>query len=191
MKEIIEIYNKYGDSGYIGEDVSQYEHALQAYFLAEKYIEDNASKFDFSNVSPSEIKLGAFLHDVGHLLEFENSNLGKMVDYGVMNHEIEGANYLRNLGFSENVCSLVKNHINTKRYLITKNEDYYNNLSEASKKTFEYQGGKMNEDEVTNFEHDKLFFWHLNLREWDDKAKSIEPELLEYIKNYDINRIFS
>jgi len=191
MKEIIEIYNKYGDSGYIGEDVSQYEHALQAYFLAEKFIEDNASKFDFSNVSPSEIKLGAFLHDVGHLLEFENSNLGKIGDYGVMNHEIEGANYLRNLGFSENVCSLVKNHINTKRYLITKNEDYYNNLSDASKKTFEYQGGKMNEDEVINFEHDKLFFWHLNLREWDDKAKSTEQELLKYIKNYDINRIFS
>ena len=51
-------------------------------------------------------------------MEFENSNLGKIGDYGVMNHEIEGANYLRNLGFSENVCSLVKNHINTKRYLI-------------------------------------------------------------------------
>lgn len=190
MDTIIELYTKYGAAGYIGENVSQYEHAMQCYLLAEEYLNENKDSFDFKNVSPYEIKLGAFLHDVGHLLEFNNKNLGKMGNCGVLNHEIEGSKYLKKLGISDNICSLAENHINTKRYLITKNKDYYNNLSNASKGSFRYQGGTMNINELTKFEKDHLFFWHLNLRKWDDKSKSTDPELLEYIKNYDIRKIF-
>ena len=191
MNEIIRLYENYGGAGYIGEEVTQYQHAMQCFLQAQKYIEENKKDIHFKDISPREIKLGAFLHDIGHLLEFDNKNLETMGNYGVLNHEREGSLYLKSLGFSENICSLVENHINTKRYLITKDSKYYNNLSGASKRTFEYQEGKMSLDELSKFEKSKLIFWHLNLRNWDDKAKSTEKELLEYIENYDIKNIFN
>lgn len=84
-----------------------------------------------------EIILGAFLHDIGHLFEYQNPNLDIMeinnVNYGVKNHEKVGADYLRKLDFSEITCSLVENHIKIKRYLLTKNSDYMEQLSNASK----------------------------------------------------------
>lgn len=190
MNEIIRLYKMHGGAGYIGEEVTQYEHAFQCYLLAKNYIDDNRNDLDFTTISPYEIKLGAFLHDIGHLLEFEDIELKNMDGYGILNHEIEGSKLLKSLGFSDNICKLTENHINAKRYLITKNTDYYNKLSYASKKTFEFQGGKMNINELIKFECDNLFFWYLKLRDWDDKAKSTEKELLDYIKNYDINEIF-
>ena len=73
MNEIIRLYKSYGDAGYIGEEVTQYQHAMQCYLQAEKYIEENKDDIDFKDISPLEIKLGAFLHDIGHLLEFDNN----------------------------------------------------------------------------------------------------------------------
>ena len=189
MDHIIKLYKEHGDAGYIGEEVTQYQHAMQCYLNAEQFLKENEDSFDFKDITPYEIKLGSFLHDVGHLLEF-NSDVEKMGNLGVMNHEHEGSKYLKTYGFSDNICSLVKNHINTKRYLITKDNNYYNSLSGASKKTFEYQGGKMINDEVKEFEKDKLIFWHLKLRTWDDKSKSTEPELLKFIEEFDLKKIF-
>ena len=189
--EIVRIYKKHGDAGYIGEEVTQYQHALQCYLCAEKYIKSNKDKIDLNIISEKEIKLGAFLHDVGHLLEFEEDYNVKLMDnLGVLNHEEEGYKYLKNLGFSDNICELARNHINTKRYFISKNNSYYNNLSEASKGTFEFQGGKMNNEEIETYEKNPLFNIHLLLRTWDDEAKSTDPELLEYIKNFNISNIF-
>ena len=74
--------------------------------------------------------------------------------------------------------------------MITKDSKYYDNLSEASKQTFEYQGGKMTNNEVEIFEKDKLIFWHLKLRTWDDQSKSTDPELLKYIEEFDLKKIF-
>ena len=55
--------------------------------------------------------------------------------------------------------------------MVTKYDSYYNNLSEASKKTLNYQGGKMSQEELKAFEEDNLFNLHLKLRNWDDRAK--------------------
>ena len=104
-------------------------------------------------------------------------------EYMVMNHEEKGYNYLKKMGFNNNICEFVRNHIKTKRYLITKNPEYYNNLSSASKKTFEYQGGKLSSNELHEFEKDKLFKYHLKIREFDDKAKSTDKDLLKKIKD--------
>ena len=64
-----------GGAGYIGEEVTQYQHAMQCFLQAQKYIEENKKDIHFKDISPREIKLGAFLHDIGHLLEFDNKNL--------------------------------------------------------------------------------------------------------------------
>ena len=45
-------------------------------------------------------------------------------------------------------------------------------------------------DEVKEFEKDKLIFWHLKLRTWDNKSKSTEPELLKFIEEFDLKKIF-
>ena len=58
-------------------------------------------------------------------------------------------NYLKNINMNEKVCKLVNGHVNAKKYLVTTNNEYYNKLSHASKKTLEYQGGKMTKKEVS------------------------------------------
>lgn len=184
MNKIVEIYKKNGKNGYIGEKVTQFEHAMQCFMLADDFLKKNNEDKYLKTVTPYEIKLGAFLHDIGHLLCYEHdTTLKQMGDYGVMEHEIVGFNYLKQLGISMNICNLVKNHINTKRYLISKDNNYYDKLSEASKNTFKFQGGIMSENEMIEFENDSLFYWNMKLREWDDKAKSTDPELLKYINN--------
>jgi putative nucleotidyltransferase with HDIG domain len=113
FEEIFELYEKYGNSGYIGENVSQIEHALQCAHLAEK------EGFD------RHIILGAFFHDIGHLLgEVNDRSLEKMIrkglNFGVEKHEKLGADFLREFGLPENVCYCVENHVSAKRYLVYK-----------------------------------------------------------------------
>jgi predicted HD phosphohydrolase len=38
---------------------------------------------------------------------------------GRIGHETIGAEFLRSLGFGENVCRLVGNHVDAKRYVVT------------------------------------------------------------------------
>lgn len=160
VDEVFSLYEKYGDADYIGEPVSQLEHMSQAASLAEQ------EGFD------DEVVLAAFFHDIGHLCadEGETESMGGM---GNVDHEILGANYLRNHGFSERLAFLVESHVIAKRYLTYKYPDYYNRLSDASKVTLEFQGGRMGEEEARRFEllPDAELF--IRLRFWDDKAKEI------------------
>ena len=48
----------------------------------------------------------------------------------------------------------------------------------------------MTKEELGSYENNQLFNIHLLLRNWDDEAKSTDPELLEYIKNFNISNIF-
>ena len=64
-----------------------------------------------------------------------------------------------------------------KRYLVSKNDNYYNQLSDASKKTLEYQGGKMSIEEITDFENNQDFHEILRIRYYDDNGKKIGIEI--------------
>ena len=85
---------------------------------------------------------------------------------------------------------MVKNHVIAKRYLCFKNPEYYVALSDASKQTIEFQGGKMSESEALYFENEPYFEESILLRNWEDKAKIpniVLPNLeecLEIIDNY-------
>src|ERR1700754_2839498 len=94
-----------------------------------------------------------------------------MGGYGKKSHERIGADYLRSVGFPERVAKLVENHVQAKRYLTFKFPDYYNQLSEASRKTLEYQGGVMSAEEAHAFETDPLFETSIRMRKWDELAK--------------------
>jgi phosphonate degradation associated HDIG domain protein len=155
---IIGLYKKYGDEDYIGEPVSQLEHMVQCARLAEI---DGQSE---------EVILAAFFHDIGHLCE-HIMEVQQMDGFGVVDHEKLGADFLRSHHFSEAIASLVENHVQAKRYLTYADSAYYEKLSEASKKTLEFQGGRMTEEQAIAFKADALFDLHIKLRRWDEMAK--------------------
>ena len=173
VNEIMFLYERYGAEDYIGEPVSQLEHMCQCAQLAEAAGADN------------DVILAAFFHDIGYLCEFAypEKKLQHMDHGGVVDHEKLGAAYLLKLGFSEKIARLVQSHVAAKRYLTYNYPKYYNQLSEVSKKTLQFQGGIMTADEAMIFEEDDLFDWHVAIRRWDDLAKKIQeplPALFHY-----------
>jgi phosphonate degradation associated HDIG domain protein len=158
IAEVFGLYERFGDSDYIGEPVSQIEHMSQAAELA------MAEGFD------DEVVLAAFFHDIGHICAESAENMG---GFGVVSHERLGADYLRRAGFSERMARLVEYHVQAKRYLTLKEPGYYERLSEASRRTLEYQGGVMTAAEAEAFEKDPLCEVSLRMRQWDEQAKDM------------------
>ncbi len=145
---------------YIGEDISQLEHALQAAYWAHQ------------TKAPDEVVLAALFHDIGHLIA---PDAPQMDGLGVMDHETIGANFLMKHGCSQRMADLVAAHVGAKRYLCHRKPSYYKKLSEASKGTLEFQGGPMSEAEATEFESSPDFKYFLAIRSWDERAK--DPNL--------------
>lgn len=158
IDEILSLYRRFGGEDYIGEPVSQIEHMCQCAQLAE------VGGFD------NEVILAAFFHDIGHLLEHVMP-AGQMDGFGVVDHEKLGAEYLRQKGFSGRICKLIASHVQAKRYLTHKYPEYFDQLSVASKRTLEFQGGVMNKEQAMEFEQDELHPLYIQLRRWDEQAK--------------------
>ncbi len=142
---------------YIGEKISQYEHAVQCADLALKAGGDE------------DLIIAAFLHDIGHLIP--SDEFDQMGGFGVVNHEEVGAQFLLKNGFSERTANLVKNHVRAKRYLVATRPCYRENLSGASIETLKHQGGPMSKEEIIEFEADPEFKDSLKLRAWDEQGK--------------------
>ncbi|XP_071546398.1 2-amino-1-hydroxyethylphosphonate dioxygenase (glycine-forming)-like [Panulirus ornatus] len=174
VQDVFSLFDDFGQKGYLGEDVSQVQHALQAARLAETE--------GFS----VEMVLAALLHDIGHLLgmrEGEPRIINNGVTFGAVRHEVIGEEYLRGLGFPPAVTNLVRNHVNAKRFLVATDADYHDGLSHASKVTLENQGGPMTPQEVEEFRSHPQFKVILRMRSWDEKAKDpavVTPSLQHY-----------
>ncbi len=168
--EIMSYYEQHGGEEYAGEKVTQLEHMVQAAQLAEEQGYDN------------EVILAAFLHDIGHICEAGHGD-NEMGEFGIKDHEEIGAEYLQQKGFSKKIVRLVQSHVEAKRYLTFKYPEYYDQLSDASKKTLEYQGGKMYEEEAAAFEQYPLFNLIIKMRTWDEQAK-IEHKPLPDLSRY-------
>lgn len=166
ISEIRQLFENQGDSEYYGENVSQYEHAAQAAILAKRQGYDE------------EVQIAAFLHDIGHLFSTQTEE-ELMEVYGRKDHESVAADWLRERGFSEKIAVLVENHVNAKRYLTHIDEDYYEALSEASKQTLMFQGGRMTEKEAKDFEQNPYFDLIIKMRRWDEAAKVENMKLPE------------
>ena len=173
VDEIMNLYKNFGGDDYIGEPVTQLEHMVQCAQFAE------------AEGYGEEVILAAFFHDIGHLCGYilPNGEVQHMDGYGLVNHEKMGAEYLRSKGFSEKLATLVASHVQAKRYLTFKDPGYFEKLSEASRKTLEFQGGVMTEDEAIAFENDALSSLYISLRQWDERAKEEDqpiPSLEKY-----------
>ena len=168
VETVLEILGTADTTEYIGEPVSQLEHGLQAAALAQRAGQ------------PTTVILAALLHDIGHLID---TDAPEMDGLGVVDHEGLGARFLGELGFSEDLCHLVRSHVQGKRYLCYRKTGYYDALSPASRGTLEWQGGPMDGDEARRFEADPWFETILRMRVFDDRAKSTEvrvPPLESY-----------
>ncbi|MEJ7644414.1 MAG: phosphonate degradation HD-domain oxygenase [Chryseolinea sp.] len=165
IDEVFSLYEQHGDADYIGEPVSQLEHMSQAAQLA------------IQQGCDDEVILAAFFHDIGHICVMQNE-ANSMGGYGVKSHEKVGADYLRDKGFPERLARLVESHVQAKRYLTFKNPEYFAALSDASKKTLEYQGGKMKAAEATAYEEDDIFEASILMRKWDELAKETDVPVL-------------
>lgn len=164
---------------YIGEDISQLQHSLQAAHQA-------------ATVNPPVDELtqvAALLHDIGQftpaadlraLTGGEAKNLGGQSaaqSVGRVGHETLGGAMLISLGFPEKVARLVESHVASKRYLCAVDESYYDKLSDASKKSLMYQGGPMSGAEKEEFGAGKWCQEMCQLRKWDDAAKEKDLEV--------------
>jgi putative nucleotidyltransferase with HDIG domain len=158
------LFERQGSKKY-GENVTQQEHAIQCYLRA---AESNATL---------ELRVAAFLHDVGHLL-YAEIDVHQKMDF---EHEIIGANFLYELKICDSVVDLIKSHVWAKRFLITQDSTYINHLSQASIDSFYLQGGKLTTEEFNVYSHFSNLQECLTLRRFDDEAKieglvSVIPE---------------
>ncbi len=162
-KLIENIYRTKGDLSYLGEGVSQIEHAWQCGQLAKK------------NSASSELQLAAWLHDIGHLLskEVDTPTLKGHDD----RHERIGSQFLKNL-FPEAVFVPIALHVEAKRYLISTDAGYLEKLSPDSVRSLTLQGGPLSIEECQNFLSKPFAMDAIALRRWDDQAKDSECSLL-------------
>ena len=142
---------------YVGEPISQLEHALQCAALAEG-----------AGASDDEV-LAALFHDLGHLTAPPEAP--RMGGLGVLFHETVGAAFLRAHGMDEAVCALVAGHVQAKRYLVATRPAYAAALSPASTGTLAHQGGPMSAAEVAAWDAEPRRDAWLRLRSWDERAK--------------------
>lgn len=181
--EAITVMRERGTGDYIGESVTQIEHVSQAGYFAFNYILNQTG----SECERKKFVVAAFFHDIGHLLmtsDFSRFSMEgglvkieDMIDpetscnLGVLSHEHIGAAFLRLLQFPTPIPELVESHVDAKRYRVGKDPVYANQLSDASRRTLNLQGGPMDFEERNIFESSPHFSNKLALRQCDEKAK--------------------
>lgn len=173
-RQIVEVlfalFNERGQSHY-DEDVTQLEHALQCAEIAQE-----------RGFGDEEVT-AALLHDVGHLLLDEHdAKIGFLTED--LNHEELGAELLEEY-FPPTVTEPIRLHVAAKRYLCTTDEDYYSQLSAASQRSFEMQGGRLSPQEKAELEANPGLHTALALRRIDDMGKltdHVSPSIESYFE---------
>jgi phosphonate degradation associated HDIG domain protein len=156
IDRIFEVFAQRGDNAYLGEPVSQQEHALQAAHLART---DNA---------PATLIAAAILHDYGHLIHGLPEDIADQGIDGV--HEEVGCRYLSQY-FVPALTDPVRLHVPAKRYLCATDSGYFATLSPASVKSLELQGGPFSPDQIRDFEALPHYQDAVRLRRYDDQGK--------------------
>ena len=167
--EIMFLMRDSGGDQYFGEAVTKLEHAEQCAWHAQQAGADE------------ELVLASLLHDIGHLLDTEDTVRDERV--GVVNHDDVGRRWLIERGFSERLVNLVGGHVDAKRYLTATNPSYMERLTPASQETLRLQGGPMDEASAETFAREPELRDMLRLRSWDEMAKDPKwrgPSLASY-----------
>ncbi len=139
------------------EQVTQLQHALQTAELAHQ---EHATEQDI---------VAALLHDIGHLLVHEHQDTDDLLGRDLQHEEV-GAQWLTSF-FPREVIEPIRLHVLAKRWLCTIDKTYWHGLSDASKRSFLVQGGKMSLEEMIAFRMHDSWRQAVALRKRDDLAK--------------------
>jgi phosphonate degradation associated HDIG domain protein len=153
---VLRLFKERGGAAYLGEPVSQTEHALQTAWAAEQ------------SGAGGALVAAALLHDLGHLLHDlpEDCALTGIDDA----HEVRGARWLSR-HFGPEVAEPVRLHVAAKRFLCATDPTYAGRLSEASLRSLRLQGGPFTPDEAARFRLHPHAEAAVRLRRLDEQAK--------------------
>jgi phosphonate degradation associated HDIG domain protein len=170
LADIEKLFRDHGHIAYAGEGVTQLEHALQAARRAEEAGGDD------------ELVTAALLHDLGHLLNLQGDTpTARGIDD---QHQYFAIPFVRAL-FKPAVVEAIRLHVDAKRALCSLEPDYYEALSEDSKRSLTLQGGIFSKDETEAFMAKPFASNALKVRRWDDAAKvpgETTPSLAHYLE---------
>lgn len=158
LQEVHDLLLRRGQTQYGLEAVSQLEHALQCANLAEQASET------------SDTIVACLLHDLGHLLAAERV---EAIDQDTRKddlHQFIALPFLRGL-FPDAVLEPIRMHVDAKRYLCWLEPTYWDDLSIASKRSLEHQGGVFDEAQAHAFIAQPYAQEAVRLRRYDDLAK--------------------
>jgi len=169
LADIEALFRSHGGIEYSGEGVTQLEHALQAAQLAE------------GEAAPLELVAAAFLHDLGHLLNLQGDTpSARGIDD---QHQYFAIPFLRPL-FRPPVIEAIRLHVDAKRALCALESEYYEALSQDSKRSLTLQGGIFNREELQAFLARPHAQDAMKVRRWDDAAKvpgAVTPAIGHYL----------
>ncbi len=137
-----------------GEDISIRTHMLQCAELA------------VAEALPDALIAAALLHDIGWAL-------------GEEHHEDAGAERLAAL-FGDAVALPVRMHVAAKRYLVTMEPGYADQLSAESRRTLLRQGGPFTPEQCAIFARQSGFPEAIALRRLDDSGKEKRPPTSQF-----------
>ena len=156
VDRVMELFALKGDDAYIGEPVSQTEHAIKTAVVAQQ-----------RGASPALVA-AALLHDVGHLV---HGMADDAADHGIDTvHQEAGARYLAHW-FPPAVTEPVRLHVAAKRYLCATDPQYLALLSPASLHSLGLQGGPFTAEAADAFARVPFALDAVELRRCDDAGK--------------------
>jgi phosphonate degradation associated HDIG domain protein len=156
LGDIEKLFRDHGHIAYSGEGVTQLEHALQSAHRAELAGADDA------------LVTAALLHDLGHLLNRQGET---PTERGIDDrHQYFAIPFIRPL-FPSAVVEAIRLHVDAKRALCAFEPEYYEALSEDSKRSLTLQGGVFTAAEAGAFMAKPFAGNALQVRRWDDAAK--------------------
>lgn len=119
-----------------------------------------AAALRVGNPDDHELQVAGLLHDLGHVLQPRCED----------RHGTIGADFVRPV-FGDRVAALVEEHVPAKRYLVTVDSSYREQLSVGSARTLVLQGESMTDQELWSFRSSPDFDAAVELRRADEAAK--------------------
>lgn len=167
--DIERVFAEHGSLGYAGEPVTQLEHALQGALLAEQ------------SGATDALITATLLHDLGHMLNLQGDTpTARGIDD---THQYFAIPFLRST-FGADVLEPIRLHVDAKRALCVLERDYFDGLSEDSRRSLKLQGGIYSVGEAEQFRAKPHAGEALKLRRWDDLAKvagAVTPSLAHFL----------
>jgi phosphonate degradation associated HDIG domain protein len=170
LPEVLALLQRRGQNQYGMEAISQLEHALQCADLAVQ-----------AGETPETV-VASLLHDLGHLLAAEREGQQEHSTQQDDLHQYIALPFIRSL-FPDAVLEPIRLHVDAKRYLCLIDPGYWADLSPASQRSLEQQGGVFCKAEAEAFMAQPFAAEAVRLRRYDDLAKvpaKVVPDLAYY-----------